>query len=135
MKQPDTPKTEDQKFAEAREKQWLWKTAAMRNMALNLVRLSLAQEEVSANDLAPDMEQGGPGICGSITKTLAHADILEKVGTFVGTEFYAKLVGRTRTGGHASKLHVWRVKSRPLAQAFLSAKHKHVELNQEMMNL
>ena len=135
MKQPVTPKTEEQKFAEAREKQWLWKTHAMKTMAISLVKFALERPEISANDLPPEMDQGGTGICGSITKTLAHADILEKVGTFVGTEFYAKLVGRTRVGGHASKLHVWRVKSRPLAQAFIGAKHTHVDLNQEIMDL
>jgi hypothetical protein len=135
MKQPTTPKTEDQKFAEAREKQWLWKTVAMKTMAISLVKLSLERSEISANDLPPEMDQGGTGICGSITKTLATAEIIEKVGTFIGTEFYAKLVGRTRIGGHASKLHVWRLKSRPLAQAFLGARHKHAELNQEMMDL
>jgi hypothetical protein len=135
MKKQSAPKTEEQKFAEAREKQWLWKTAAMKAMAITLVKLSLEQPEISANDLPPEMEQGGTGICGSITKTLASAEIIEKVGTFVGTQFYAKLVGRTRAGGHNSKLHVWRLKSRPLAMAFIGAKHKHVELNQEIMDL
>ena len=136
MKQPNKiPLTEDQKFAEAREKQWLWKTAAMKTMAISLVKLSLERPEISANDLPPEMDQGGTGICGSITKTLAAAEIIEKVGTFVGTEFYAKLVGRTRVGGHNSKLHVWRLKSRPLALAFIGAKHRQIEPSQEMMNL
>lgn len=133
MKKQQTLKTEEQKFAEARDKQWLWKTKAMQDMALRIVNLALDKDDFSTNDLPQDVEQGGSGIAGSIIHNLATSGIIKKKVKFFGTETYYKMIPSERKDGRATILHVWTLASEPLARAFLGAKHRQKELHQPQL--
>lgn len=102
-----------EQFADAREKQWTWKTPAMAAMAVAVCRLALERGtagEFSANDLHLE-SHGGTGICGSIFTTLAGHDVIAPVGSWCGSEFIQRYV--RNPGGN--RIGVWRLKSAALA--------------------
>lgn len=96
-------------FAEARELQWTWKTAAMESMAVAVCRLAIASgnQEFSANDLPPE-DHGGTGICGSIFKRLARDEVISAVGTWDAAGNFAP---RYVANPGGNPVRVWRLKS------------------------
>lgn len=127
--QPSTSAPADA-FADARELQWLWKTAAMMNMAASLVQLALAQEEFAADDLPAHLEHGGSGIAGSVFAVLVNRGIIRRAGLWQGTEFYGKERPSHRAGRKDAKVKVFHLADGFKARAFLKAKHQYKELHQ-----
>jgi len=126
---------EELKFSDARERQWLWKTNAMLDMAKMFVRLALGQDEFTANDLPDDFAQGGPGIAGSVTKILANAGIIKKRGAWIGDQFMCKMATSARHDNHGSSLFTWTLASRGLAERFLTRNHATLEPQQKELVL
>lgn len=104
-------------FAEARELQWVWKTAAMEVMAVAVCRLALVRGvsgEFSANDLKLE-EHGGSGIAGAVFFRLAKDEVLTPVMIQSGTEWQQK----TARNAGGNRVGVWRLKNHALASTLL----------------
>lgn len=117
-------------FAEARELQWLWKTEAMRRMALAVAQLALDADEFAADDLPADLEHGGSGIAGSVFAVLVNNGIIQRAGLTSGGQFYGKERASKREGRKDAKLKVFTLADAGKARAFLQAKHRLKELRQ-----
>jgi hypothetical protein len=109
------PPTDD--FAEARELQWTWKTAAMEAMAVAICRLALARggATFSANDLTLE-DHGGHGIAGAVFHRLAKDEVITPVG-IVGDD--GKFYQHTIKNAGGNHIGVWRLRSHARAQALL----------------
>lgn len=127
-------------FAEARELQWTWKTAAMETMAVAVCRLAIVRGtsgEFSANDL--NLDHGGQGIAGSIFTRLAADEVIAPVGWWgeatddpargharpIFQQKYVRNAGGNRIG-------VWRLKSHARASALLRAHEARVSVQQTL---
>lgn len=112
----ESPKSSDERFSDARELQWMWKTPAMRAMVVAICKLALEKstQEFSANDLILE-NHGGRGIAGSIFHRLANDGVLSPVGIFIGKEFQQRTV--KNAGGN--RIGLWRLASRWRAEALL----------------
>jgi hypothetical protein len=119
-----------EQFKDAQLTEWLWKTEAMQRMAIALVELALALPEFAPDDLPAEFEHGGQGIAGSICSKLADNGIITKCGVWHGGEFFPKVRNSRAEGRNKAKINVWKVADRVKAEAFLRAKHKHLDLNQ-----
>ena len=99
--------------------QFVWKSAAMRDMTLAVCRLAITRAEFSALDLPTHGEDrhGGSGIAGSVFGLLAKADIIEPV--IVGWDGERPLQRQVRNKA-GNPIGVWRIKSGPLARALIA---------------
>lgn len=120
-----------QQFLEAQTTQWLWKTEAMKGMAIALVELALRQpDEFAADDLPVTLAHGGSGIAGSIMSKLAENHIITRVGAQVGADFFQKIRPSKAEGRKGSPIGVWKLADRAKAESFLRDRHATKELHQ-----
>ena len=99
----------------------VWKNDEVRRFAVALVAAALeCGAEEWTTDLVPDAVRGsGQGIAGSVVELLKNANVIEPVGILQCGVWYPKRQKSTRPGCRSRYLSVHRLKSAPLARAFV----------------
>jgi hypothetical protein len=106
------------------ETQWLFKTQAMTEMAIEVCKLALEGREFSANDLVLD-DHGGSGIAGSVFRTLAAHGAIAPVFHYYGCAQVQKTV---RNGG-GNRIGVWKLNCERTARRIASLPKPEAQLS------
>lgn len=110
--------------ATAVDQQVIWKNDEMLRFAVSLVRhaVQLSHRGILkfTTDIVPDAERrDGHGVAGSVTTMLKNAHVLEAVGIFSNSLFYAERAKSERTQSKGRWLNVYRLVSLGIAEEFL----------------
>ena len=113
--------------------QWEYKTPAMREMIIQVLRVALARDTFTTNDLPihGEREHGGSGIAGTIIHRLSKEGILSAVGVFDGPDF----IPRTVKNPGGNKIGVWRLNNSSLARTLLDRHSPELSGKTEQLGL
>jgi len=108
-------------FTEARDIQFAWKSEAMRDAAVALVRAGIAQQDRGEPCFGPDdvpdsYEYGGQGICGSVIHVLRTAHIIED---YFGPAYPHGRRKSRRATANGRKVCLYRLTNRGIAEALM----------------
>lgn len=113
-----------ERFQQARELQWAWKSNAMLDCAVKVVKIALAKPQFAADDL-PDESAGGQGIVGSVFAALRGMNIISEVRLIAQGDCTPEpiFIQSRRKSRHPSangrKIGEWKLADGTKARAFL----------------